>query len=112
MDAFEFSDLVTQQQESGERYLEFFTATTLSTGVYSLPAGGTDTQRPHTEDEIYYVVSGAATIDVDGEDRLVAPGSVVFVAAGVGHRFHTITEDITLLVIFAPARGSNAEQAD
>ncbi|MCH8309940.1 MAG: cupin domain-containing protein [Chloroflexi bacterium] len=108
MDAFEFSELVRQQDQSGERYLEFLTVPTMSLGVYSLPAGGVDTQQPHTEDEIYYIVSGRSTISVDGEDRPVEPGSVVFVGAHVDHRFHTITEDMTILVVFAPARGSQA----
>ena len=108
MDAFEFSDLVREQGQSGERYLEFLVVPTMSLGVYSLPAGGVDTQQPHTEDEIYYIVSGQATISVDGEDRPVEPGSVVFVGAHVDHRFHSITEDMTILVVFAPARGSQA----
>jgi mannose-6-phosphate isomerase-like protein (cupin superfamily) len=80
----------------------------MSLGIYSLPAGGVDTQQPHTEDEIYYIVSGRCTISVDGEDRFLEPGSVVFVAARVEHRFHTITEDMNILVVFAPARRSQA----
>ena len=75
-------------------------------GVYKLPAGGTDTQSPHTEDEAYYVVSGKATVEVDGEDSPVAAGSIVFVPALVDHRFKDITEDLVLLVFFAPAEGS------
>ena len=108
MDAFEFSELVNQQGQSGERYLEFLAVPAMSLGVYSLPAGGVDTQEPHTEDEIYYIVSGRCTMSVDGEDRLLEPGSVVFVAASVEHRFHTITEDMNILVVFAPARRSQA----
>ncbi|MDP6716250.1 MAG: cupin domain-containing protein [SAR202 cluster bacterium] len=108
MDAFEFSELVKQQGQSGERFLEFLNVPTMSVGVYSLPAGGIDTQTPHTEDEIYYVVSGRSLIHVGGEDRPVEPGSVVFVAAHVDHRFHEITEDMTILVVFAPAYGSQA----
>ena len=108
MDAFEFAELVKAQDQSGERYLEFLAVPTMSLGVYSLPAEGVDTQQPHTEDEIYYIVSGRSIISVDGEDKPVEPGSVVFVAAHVDHRFHTITEDMTILVVFAPARGSQA----
>lgn len=109
MDAFEFSELVKQQDQSGQLYLEFLAVPTMSVGVYSLPAGAVDPQEPHTEDEIYYVVSGRSMISVDGEDRPVEPGSVVFVAAHVDHRFHTITEDLAILVVFAPARGSQAQ---
>ena len=61
-------------------------------GVYHLPAGGVDPQSPHTEDEVYYVVSGRAQIRVGDEDRSVGPGSIVYVAANVQHRFHTIED--------------------
>jgi len=67
MDAFEFSELVNQQGQSGERYLEFLAVPAMSLGIYSLPAGGVDTQQPHTEDEIYYIVSGRCTMSVDGD---------------------------------------------
>jgi mannose-6-phosphate isomerase-like protein (cupin superfamily) len=72
-------------------------------GLYELPAGGIDPQQPHTEDEVYYVVSGRALIRVGNEDQRVSAGSIVFVAANVEHRFHTITEDLSILVFFAPA---------
>ena len=109
MEAFEIADLIRQQERSGERYLEFLTTPTMSTGIYALPEGAVDTQQPHTEDEIYYVLSGRGAISVAGEDRPVGPGSVVFVGAKVEHRFHSITEDLTIFVVFAPARGSLAQ---
>ena len=104
------ADLIAAQDEIGERYLEFFLADTgtLSLGLYVLPAGDTDPQRPHTEDEIYYVVSGAARIQVGDEDRKIKAGSVIFVETGAPHRFHSITETLTLLVVFAPPRRSRA----
>jgi mannose-6-phosphate isomerase-like protein (cupin superfamily) len=72
-------------------------------GLYVLLAGGVDPQQPHTEDEVYYVMRGQATIRVGEEDRPVGPGAVVFVAAQVPHRFHSITEELVVLVFFAPA---------
>jgi mannose-6-phosphate isomerase-like protein (cupin superfamily) len=57
---------------------------------------------------VYYIISGSGQIMVAGEDRPVRAGSVVFVATGVEHRFHTITEDLTILVFFAPPRRSQA----
>lgn len=80
----------------------------LSVGTYCLAAGGVDTQRPHTEDEIYVVTTGRATIVTPGGSAQVQPGSVVFVPAGEAHRFEEITEDLTLLVVFGPAYGSRA----
>ena len=103
MDIFELSDLARQRAESGRLYLEFLRVPALSAGIYELAAGATDPQKPHTEDEVYYVIRGRATVQVGGEDRAIQPGSTIFVAAGVEHRFHTITEDLTLLVFFAPA---------
>ena len=107
MDAYEISDLIRRRRrESGELYLEFFVSPGMSLGVYELAAGSDDPQQPHGEDEVYYVVSGRGQIRVDGEDRALCAGSVVFVGAEVDHRFHSIVEDLTLLVAFAPARGT------
>lgn len=106
MDAFEFAELLARQQETGQRYLEFLRVPALSMGVYTLAAGEADLQQPHGEDEVYYVVRGRAQIEVAGERRAVGPGSLVFVAARVPHRFVDITEELTTLVFFAPAEGS------
>jgi mannose-6-phosphate isomerase-like protein (cupin superfamily) len=103
MNAYQLAGLMAQQQASGKLYLEFLRVPAISMGVYTLPAGSADPQQPHTEDEVYYVTHGAATIRVGDEDRPVSPGSIVYVAANVDHRFHTITEDLTVLVFFAPA---------
>jgi mannose-6-phosphate isomerase-like protein (cupin superfamily) len=106
MDAFEISQLINEQQQVGQAYLEFLRVPTLSLGLYSLPAGGVDPQKPHTEDEVYYVVEGRGFIRVGDEDRPVEPGTVVFVAANVEHRFHTMSEDMKILVFFAPAESN------
>jgi mannose-6-phosphate isomerase-like protein (cupin superfamily) len=104
MDAFDVARLRSGHDfTSGEPYLEFIRTATLSVGLYVLAADATDTQSPHTEDEVYHVVGGRARIRVGGEDRAVGAGTVVFVGAGVEHRFHSIEEDLTVLVFFAPA---------
>lgn len=103
MDAFEISQLIIEQQKSGKSYLEFLRVPALSVGLYTLPAGGVDPQQPHTEDEVYYIVEGRGFIRVGEEDRAVEAGTIVFVAANVEHRFHTIGQDLKILVFFAPA---------
>jgi len=108
MDAFELADLRATRLASGRRYLEFLRSEDLSVGLYELPARGIDPQGPHTEDEVYYVIEGRAMISVGDEERAVGPGSVVFVSAGVVHRFHDIDEDLVILVAFGPAEGSLA----
>jgi mannose-6-phosphate isomerase-like protein (cupin superfamily) len=106
MQAFELAELITQREWTSTAYLEFLKVPDLSMGLYVLPAGGVDTQQPHTEDEVYYVVSGKAMIKVDDENSNVKAGSIVYVAKNLEHRFHSIEEDLTLIVFFAPAEGS------
>jgi mannose-6-phosphate isomerase-like protein (cupin superfamily) len=108
MEAFEIGQLLEQQGQAGKAYLEFLRRPSMSMGIYRLPAGGVDPQSPHTEDEVYYVVSGKALIRVGDEDRSVGAGSIVYVAAHMPHRFHSIEEDLKVLVFFAPAEYSQA----
>jgi len=103
MQAFELTQLIAQQKSGGELYHEFLRVSDLSIGLYVLPAGGMDPQSPHAEDEVYYVVSGKAKIKVGEEDRDVDTGSIVYVAKNIEHRFHSIEEELTILVFFAPA---------
>jgi mannose-6-phosphate isomerase-like protein (cupin superfamily) len=99
--AFELSELLEEQAESGQAYLPFLEETSMSMGIYSLSEGTRDGQSPHRRDEVYIVLSGEAIIEVDGEDRAVQEGSIIFVAAEVRHRFHTITKDLSVLVFFS-----------
>lgn len=87
----------------GRRYTEELRVPDLSVGTYCIPAGGKDTQQPHTEDEVYVVTAGRARLTADSGTVDVGPGSVLFVPAGERHRFTDITEDLTVLVFFGPA---------
>jgi mannose-6-phosphate isomerase-like protein (cupin superfamily) len=106
MQAFELAPLLEERKQLDKPYLEFLKVPDLSMGLYVLPTGGVDAQLPHTEDEVYYVVSGKAQILVAEENRDVQAGSIVYVAKNVEHRFHSIEEELTLLVFFAPAEYS------
>lgn len=96
----DLEDLRRQRQKS---YLEFLRIPSMSAGLYVIEAGAKDMQRPHQEDEMYYVLRGRARFSADGQDFEVSAGSVLFVAAKADHRFHDIVEDLTVLVFFAPA---------
>ena len=100
---FQIDQIEQERALAGKSYLEFLRVPALSAGVYTLPAGGTDLQKPHQEDEMYYVVRGRARIRAGSEDRAVSQGSVIFVAAQVEHRFYDIAEALVVLVFFAPA---------
>jgi mannose-6-phosphate isomerase-like protein (cupin superfamily) len=108
MDAWELSAVEGAQAASGRRYHEFLRVPDLSAGLYVLEARAPDPQSPHTEDELYFVVTGRGRVTVGEDDRAVERGSLVFVAANVAHRFHDITERLELLVVFGPAEGDRA----
>jgi len=97
------AEIDRQQAEGGKPYREFLRVPSMSAGLYVLPAGATDLQRPHHEDEMYYVVRGRARFRAGDEDQDVSAGSVLFVAAEVEHRFYDIAEELGVLVFFAPA---------
>ena len=103
MDAHEIVAVEGRLAAAGRPYEEFIRSHDLSVGLYRLPVGGIDPQSPHTEDEVYHVIAGRATLVVGDERRAVGPGSVVFIAADVVHRFVDITQDLTVLVVFGPA---------
>jgi len=100
---FNLAEAEKHRQQSGKRYLEFLRVAAMSAGVYVLPAGSTDAQSPHKQDEMYYVVRGRARMQAGSEDQAVSEGSIIFVAAGVEHRFYDITDEVMVLVFFAPA---------
>jgi mannose-6-phosphate isomerase-like protein (cupin superfamily) len=103
VEAFEIPQLDPQPRDSaGHGYVDFLASEKLSVGLAIWQRGTIDSQRPHLEDEVYYVISGRATIRVGAEERPVSAGSLVFVAARVEHRFHDITEDLRVLVFWAP----------
>ncbi|HKD03513.1 MAG TPA: cupin domain-containing protein [Terriglobales bacterium] len=99
----QLSDLLEQRRRSGNLYHEFLRVPSMSAGVYVLAAGAADPQKPHQQDEMYYVVSGRARMQAGPEDQAVEEGSVIFVPAQVEHRFYDITEELVVLVFFAPA---------
>ena len=103
---FEITQLEKQRGQADKLYLEFLRVPAMSAGVYVLPAGSTDPQTPHKEDEMYYVIRGRARMRVGSKDHAISAGSVIFVAANVDHRFHDVAEELAVLVFFAPAESS------
>jgi mannose-6-phosphate isomerase-like protein (cupin superfamily) len=107
---FSLAELQAERAASSKRYLEFLRVPALSTGIYVLPKQGVDQQTPHQQDEVYYVISGRGRMkitrdDQAPEDRLVVGGTVIFVEAGMEHRFHSIEEELVVLVVFGPSEG-------
>ena len=112
VERFEDAGVFGGVDASGTGYIEHLRRPDLSLGTYSLGAGTEDLQEPHTEDEVYVVTAGRAKFTSSGETIEVAVGSVFFVAAHEVHRFHDITEDLSVLVFFGPAEGSREAASD
>ncbi len=102
-EVFALDQLLAKRLQAGRSYLEFLRIPAISAGVYVLPPRARDPQKPHKEDEIYYVIRGKAKMRLGTEERSVGEESVIHVEAGLEHRFFDIEEELVVLVIFAPA---------
>jgi mannose-6-phosphate isomerase-like protein (cupin superfamily) len=93
-----------------EAYQEFIRSLDLSVGVYRLAAGADDSQQPHREDELYYVLKGRAKLTSGDRTVEVQPGLCLFVPSNEPHQFHDIVEPLELLVVFGPAEGTRGHE--
>ncbi len=106
MQRFDLASIGAASCMKAPAWLDFLRVPSLSVGLYFLKAGQTDPQRPHAEDEVYYVLNGKASFSAGGETQAVAAGTLIFVERFAEHRFHDITDDLSVLVFFAPPEGS------
>ena len=93
---------------AGERYVELFRHGTLSVELYA--PRGDDPQRPHTRDEVYVVVQGSGQFRNGDQQHPFGPGDLLFVPAGVLHRFEDFTDDLAVWVIFYGPEGGEARR--
>ena len=98
---FQMESLLETHRAGESSYTSFLRVPALHAGIYTLPARAVDSQSPHGEDEIYYVLKGRAKLHSNTPERNLRPGSVIYVKAGEEHRFTEITEDLELLVLFS-----------
>jgi mannose-6-phosphate isomerase-like protein (cupin superfamily) len=94
---FGFGDVAERLGPGG--YEVVYETDRLQVGVYVLAAPEPDTQQPHEWDELYFVLEGRGTLDVEGEKHPLEEGAAAFVAAHAAHRFEDY-ERIVLLVVF------------
>jgi len=104
MAIFRIEELEPERKQARGSYLEFLRARSMSAGLYVIPVGEGDRQTPHREDEVYFVLSGRGQLQIGDDDHSVEPGVFAFVEAGAEHHFHSIAEELSLLVLFAPAQ--------
>jgi mannose-6-phosphate isomerase-like protein (cupin superfamily) len=92
----------------GERFVEVFGHGTLSVELYA--PRGQDPQSPHTRDEVYVVVEGRGQFRNGQTVHRFGPGDVLFVAAGVVHRFEAFSDDLVVWVFFYGPEGGEAKR--
>jgi mannose-6-phosphate isomerase-like protein (cupin superfamily) len=97
---FQLDALLKKVEGSEPRFHEFLHKRSMSMAVYRLPKGSKDMQSPHLEDEIYFIIEGKATLEVDGREQEATTGSILFVPANTPHTFFDIKEDLTVLAFF------------
>ncbi len=103
MDELVAASRFTDPAGADVHWVEHLRVPSMSLGTYSIRAGGVDDQTPHAQDEVYVVIEGRAGFESGGRRVEVGPGSTLFVPADEVHRFVEVTEDLTLVVVFAPA---------
>jgi mannose-6-phosphate isomerase-like protein (cupin superfamily) len=91
---------------AGERYVELFQHGTLSVELYA--PRGRDPQDPHTRDEVYVVVQGSGQFRNGDVRHPFGPGDLLFVPAGVVHRFENFSDDLAVWVVFYGPEGGEA----
>ena len=64
-----------------------------------------DTQQPHRQDEIYIIASGSSHFFINGNYLNCKAGDLLFVPAGIEHRFEDFSADFATWVIFYGADG-------
>lgn len=82
----------------GKKFLTLFEHGSMSVEIYEPQK--VDLQTPHRQDELYVVISGTGTFLNDGQRHPFAPGDVLFVPAGIEHRFEDFSDDFKTWVIF------------
>ena len=92
---------VTQRLAAGNGGYEIVHSSPgMEVGVYVLVAPEPDRQQPHDRDEVYVVLDGRGTLEIEGEQMDLKVGQAAFVPAGADHRFVGY-EGLSVLVIFA-----------
>jgi len=90
-------------QAHGQLFAKVMEHGTMSVEIYR-PIKN-DPQTPHKQDELYVVISGNGVF-LNGDERATfKPGDVLFVKAGVKHRFENFTDDFMTWVIFYGREG-------
>jgi mannose-6-phosphate isomerase-like protein (cupin superfamily) len=93
---YELKDLLSELKEQGGYFIDFISTDGIQAGIIRLHPGDSDTQQPHSVDEVYYVIEGNGFIKLKDKNQAVRQGTSIFVAAGTEHRFYGNSQDLVI----------------
>ncbi len=97
---FDLSASLEKIKKSNSYFHTFINKDSLAAGVLVLQPGEEDTQAPHDNDEMYYVISGNGFLKIKDKDYKISKDKLFFVAKDVEHFFHGNTKELKVLYFF------------
>src|SRR4051794_30051689 len=82
----------------GESFVVAHEHVSLKLGLFA--PRGIDLQQPHTRDEVYVIIRGEGQFRSGDVRHAFGPGDLLFVPAGVEHRFEDFADDLAVWVVF------------
>ena len=97
---YDLTTYLEKIKNSGSYFSTFIDKSNLAAGVLLLEPGEEDSQTPHENDEVYFVISGDGFLKIKNKDFKVSENKLFFVAKDVEHFFHGNTKDLKVLYFF------------
>ena len=92
--------VIAALDNTGNYFLDVFNNKGVDLGILRLRKGETDTQLPHSVNEVYFIVEGNGFIEMEGKLKPVKKADFIFVAANIQHRFIVDDEDLVVIYFF------------
>ena len=97
---YDLTTYLEKIENSSSYFSTFIDKESLAAGVLLLKPGESDTQTPHENDEIYFIISGDGFLKIKNKDYEISKNRLFFVAKNVKHFFHGNTEELKVLYFF------------
>lgn len=92
--------VIADLDNTGNYFLDVFNNKGVDLGILRLRKGETDTQLPHSVNEVYFIVEGNGFIEIKGKLKPVKKADFIFVSANIQHRFIVDDEDLVVIYFF------------
>jgi len=97
---FDLDQYLEKIKNNSSYFYTFINRDSLATGILVLKPGEKDTQTPHENDEVYFVISGDGFLKIKDKDYKVSKNKLFFVAKDVKHHFHGNSKELVVLYFF------------